>query len=211
VVPLTDRLSVCAGFGYIQAQKKQNTLSQYAPYNTLTITLDHEVRTFPITAALDWAWPIAPKWAVHIEAGAGVYLSRFRENGERLFTYDYESWELSRTKTWEAEASASGLGVFGGIGLEAEVARNLSLLVEAGFRRAKISGFSGNEQVRFDDLESEGAFDLFYYEFYSSASQHTYPALNLPDAGSADTLKVFRDGAIDLAGWTLKAGLKISL
>lgn len=211
MVPITGRLSLCAGFGTIQVHKKQNSLSLQSSFSILTSTLDHAVRAVPITAALDWSWPVAPKWAIHIETGAGLYISKFSENGESLLTY--KTGGVGYTKTWEAEAHASGLGVFGDIGLEAELTRNLSLLVEAGFRRARISGFSGQTRTRFNNnnWESEQPFDLFYYEFSVRGYQQVYPALSLPDAQRGYLLRVFREGVIDLSGWTLRAGLRIFL
>ncbi len=209
MVPVTNRLSLGLGVGWIQIHKRQNSLSLQSSFSVLTSTLDHAVRAIPLTAALDWSWPIAPKWVLHIETGAGLYRVKFNETGESLLTY--KTGGFGYTKTWEAKADASGLGLFAGIGLETKLTRNLSLVVEGAFRRARIAGFSGQTVSRFNNSESEQPFDLFYYEFYSGWSQQAYPALSLPDAERGYPLNVFREGAIDLSGWALKAGLRISL
>lgn len=209
MVPVANRFSLCLGVGWIQIHKRQNGLSQQSSFGILTSTLDHAVRAVPLTAALDWSWPIAPKWNLHVEAGAGLYSVKFHETGESQFTY--KTGGFGYTKTWEAKADASRLGLFAGIGLETELSRHLSLIVEGAFRRARIAGFSGQTVSRFNNYESEQPFDLFYYEFYSGRSQQAYPALSLPDAERGYPLNVFREGAIDLSGWALKAGLRISL
>jgi hypothetical protein len=207
MVPVADRLSFCLGLGSVQIHKRQNGMSLQSSIASINTILDHAVRSIPITAAFDLSWPIAPRWSVHFETGAGLYFSRFRENGQGLFTSKTEG--SVSTTTWEAEAHASGIGLFGGIGLEAELTRNLSLLVETGFRSARISGFSG--QIRTSISEPGQPFDLFYYEFSVRGYRKAYGALNLPNAQRGYQLRVFREGAIDFSGWTLRAGLRISL
>jgi hypothetical protein len=112
-----------------------------------------------------------------------------------------------------AEAHASGIGLFGSIGLEAKLTRNLSILVEGTFQRASISGFSGKTRTRYNDSEFEESlpFDLFYYEFGIRGTSLTYPALSLPGAQRGYLLRGFREGVIDLTGWALRAGLRIIL
>jgi hypothetical protein len=127
---------------------------------------------------------------------------------ERL---ELKSGSPGYAQTWDAVTKATALGFYGGLGFELGISKEVSLLIEAQTRRAKISGFSGTSKEKFNQSEYEESFDLYYYEFYSSYLENSYKFLNFPNAERGFNLRALRDAIIDLSGFSLNAGIKIHL
>ena len=178
-------------------------------FSTLTGTLNHRIKAIPLSVGIQYALPLSSKTQWYLFSGGEFYFSKFSELGqERL---ELKSGGPGYAQTWEAVTKATGLGFYGGLGFELGISREVSLLIEAQARRARISGFSGTSKEKFNQSEDEESFDLYYYEFYGSYLENSYKFLNLPNAERGFNLRALRDAIIDLSGFSLKAGIKIHL
>jgi hypothetical protein len=208
-IPVSRHVHVILASGYIRVEKNRNGLNLNSSFSTLTNTFDHSISAFPLTLGLGCTWPVSGRFVFYVFSGGGIYFTKFAETGEAKLVL--MSGLPGYASSWEADTKAAGLGCFGGFGLELGVTGNISFIAEAGGRFAKISGFSGGSRFTFNNSASEENFDLYYYEFLTSDLKKPYKALSLPNAERGYPLKEFRNGVIDLSGFSLRAGIKFIL
>ena len=110
---------------------------------------------------------------------------------------------------------AGGIGFHGGVGLEYRLRKNVSLVVEGSGRYARVSGLKGE----YNEQSSEGADatdkgKLYYYEW--KYNEKLYPWVELLDRDPSEInfsspIYNAREAVIDFSGFSLRAGIKISL
>jgi hypothetical protein len=207
--PLTERLYLILGSGYMQAQKNHNTLSWKSPASFITTTiLDHTAKAVPLHLGIRAELPLSPKSRFFIYSTGAFYFAWFSEDGSRK---GIRADPPKTTKnTWKVKTSATGLGASAGMGLEFDIAHSLSIFVEGKARLARISGFSGLSLHPSNSGYTEWEeIRLYYYEFVPI--KEVYKSLNLPYTERGFSKRILRDAVIDFSGFSLQAGLKISL
>jgi opacity protein-like surface antigen len=158
----------------------------------------------PLKLSLFFCAPFGSGARMTLQGGIGYYLAKMSNLVRVDVSISSDFLEYSNS------ADSQAIGFHAGLGFEFDLARNISLFLEAQGRYAKLGGFSGD--FRF---ESNGGSDsapgaLYYYEtrgftgdFYSIIDcQETEPA------ESAST-KGIREAKIDFTGVTALGGIII--
>jgi len=209
LIPIAQHFHLTIGSGYLSAEKENNTYILNSSFSTLTGILNHTVKAIPISLGIHYSLRVSTKSRLYLFSSGEFYFSKFLESGEQRL--DLKSGFPGYDHTWDAETKATGLGFSGGLGFELGLSSNISFLIEAKGRFARISGFSGTGTSRYDSSKDELDIHLYYYEFTVSALEDSYRMLDLPNADHGFPLAVLRDAVIDLSGFSLKAGIKIGL
>jgi len=209
LMPVSKRCFLTIGSGYIQSKKIDNQLVMESSFSTITSELNHTVKAIPVTLGIQYDIPLSTKSRFYLFSCLGFYFSKFLETGEKQL--DLKTEQIGYTESWNADTKATGIGGSLGWGYEFDISKELTFLLEANARYARISGFSGTSYDRFNNAEWEDDLELRYYEFYNSYLDDTYKALNLPNAQRGFELRVLRDAVIDLSGFSVKVGFKINL
>jgi hypothetical protein len=210
LIRMAPRTFLTFGSGFINAGVENDPLLQ--TYGDLEVRLsrDDRIRSIPIRVGLLYSWPLSHRLSLRPHVSLDAYLSSFKETGyeERESLGDYPF--LARYE-WDVKTRAVSWGSTWGLSLDLGLSTTVSVFLDGGYRRARLSGFHGTE-TRFDDgrIESERDFRLLYYEFYSDGAGPGYKFLNLPMASGSTQLDVVRNAVLDLSGPYLKAGLAIS-
>jgi hypothetical protein len=210
LVRVASRIFLTFGSGFISAGLESDPLLQ--TYGDLEVRLSRNdrIRSIPIRIGLLYSWPLSRRLSLRPHVSLDAYLSSFKEKGgeERESLGDYPF--LARDE-WDIQTRAVSWGSTWGLSLDLSLSTAVSLFLDGGYRRARLSGFQGTE-TRFDNgvLESERDFRLLYYEFHSGQMETGFRYLNLPMACGSTPLDIVRNAVLDLSGPYLKAGLRIS-
>ena len=210
LVRVAPRIFLTFGSGFINAGLDSAPLLQ--TYGDLEVRLERadRIQSVPIKVGILYSWPLSPRLNLRPHVSLDAYLSSFKETGyeEREGLGDYPF--LARDE-WDIRTRAVSWGSTWGLSLDLGLSAAVSLFLDGGYRRARLSGFQGTES-RFDNgrLESERDFRLLYYEFAMDGAGSGYKFLNLPLACGSTSLDLVRDAVLDLSGPYLKAGFRIS-
>lgn len=162
-------------------------------------------RALPVRASLFGRLQVSSRLDVTLHAGVSYYyLARARA----VYRRDWEDY-------WEEDVfdlKSSGLGYHGGLGLELELGRRISVFLEGRVNRADLSKFFGT----LDRASSEGGEEsregtLYALEF-GLGDGETFPlvdVLNQPPAGPAFSRAA--EAVIDFGGFGLAVGLLLKL
>ena len=210
---LNSRLGVSIGASYIQASKDegQSRMVIRWPGETRTVSRGNEFSAVPIKLGVYFNLLQSHKLNLFLNAGAGYYLAKWKE----LEDYQSESPGASFWTKLESNAHSGGIGFHGGLGLEYCLLKNVSLVVEGSGRYARISGFKGEyNQKNSEGVDATEKGKLYYYEWKDN--QNSYPWIELLDRDPSEinfSSPVYnaRKAVIDFSGFSLRAGIKISL
>jgi len=212
-VPLDDHVSIFASGGLIGAQQVGNdidfTSGPGGGYGTFQ--RNDRIRSLVARLGLSYAVPLSGTLTLRPHVSIDGYWSSFQDDGAQL--YGYSPKPAQTELSWTTDTKAFNFGYTLGVGLDFAVWSNLSLTVDTGWRRAKLSGFEGSyQETNFGDAAEPQNFRLFYYEQDVDLDLvgWAYRALNLPEAYSGNTVRVIRDAVLDLSGFYGSAGIKIS-
>lgn len=210
---LSSRLGVGIGVSYILANKgkDQSRMVIRWPGEMRTDSRGDKFSAVPIKLGVFFSLLQSHKLNLFLNAGAGYYLANWKESED----YESESQGASYWKKYETKMHSGGIGFHGGLGLEYRLFKNLFFVVEAFGRYARISGFEGE----YNEKSSEGVDvtdkgKLYYYEWKDN--QKSYPWIELLDRDPSEInfsspIYNARDAVIDFSGFSLRAGIKISL
>jgi hypothetical protein len=208
-VPLDDRVSIFASAGFIASQQIGNDLDFTLGSGFGTFFRNDRIRSFAARLGIAYALPLSSALVVRPHASVDGYWSSFQDDGSR--TYGWSSGSASTELEWLAETKAFNFGWTLGMNLDVAVWSKLSLSLDAGWRQARLSGFTGNyQQTDFGTPAPPQEFRLFYYEQAPDWVEGTYKALNLPGMFGGPVIRVIRDAVLDLSGFYASAGIKIS-
>ena len=94
---------------------------------------------------------------------------------------------------------------------ELAVFRKFGLFLDAGWRIARLSGFSGRYQETYNgESEDPVEFRLLYYEENEEWLNTVFKRFNLPGGWGGGTIAFAHEAVIDMSGFFLKAGLRVS-
>jgi opacity protein-like surface antigen len=205
-VPLDDHVSIFVSGGLIGAQQVGNDIDSTAGANGYTFQRNDRIRSIVARLGLSYAVPLSGTLTLRPHVSVDGHWSSFQDDGAQI--YGWSDTPAQTELTWTADTTAFNFGYTLGVGLDFAVWSKLSLSVDAGWRRAKLSGFEGQyQETNFGDAAEPQNFRLFYYLGWVG---WTYRTLNLPASYGGYTVRVIRDAALDLSGFYARAGIKIS-
>jgi opacity protein-like surface antigen len=203
---LGDRVSVFASAGFVAAQQVGNDIAFTIGSGYGTFYRNDRIRSFAVRMGLSYALPLSASIVVRPHASVDGYWSSFQDDGSQ--TYGGSGWPEDTELEWIAETKAFNFGWTLGASLEVAVWSKLSLSLDAGWRQARLSGFTGNYQrIDYGVPAAPQEFRLFYFEQKSDWPGGTYKALNLPGTFGGSTVTVSRDAMLDLSGFYASAGI----
>jgi hypothetical protein len=208
-VPLDDHVALTASAGFVGAQQVGNDIDFTWAGGRGTYFRNDRIRAFAARLGISYALPLSGALTLRPHASVDGYWSSFQDDGSQ--TYGSSGWPEETELEWTAETTAFNFGWTLGLSLDVAVWSKLSLSLDAGWREARLSGFTGNYQET--DFGVPGAlqdFRLFYFEQQPDWVAGTFKALNLPGTFGGSTISVIRDGVLDLSGFYGSAGIKIS-
>lgn len=209
---LNPRLGIGIGAGYLRASKEKDEgrIVVHWPDNTRTYNRGNEFSVVPIKLGIFYNLLQSRKFNLFLNAGVGYYLAEWEESEE----YTSQSSGASYWGTYETKVHAGGFGFHGGLGLEYRIFRNIALVVEGFGRYARFSGFEGEYREKHPGVDVKDEGKLYYYEW--SYNNIDYPWVELLDRDPSEInfsspIKNARSAVIDFSGFSLRAGIKISL
>lgn len=193
-------LGLGLGLNYT-AFSKDNTISgdNKSDHLKWTSGVKPSISVIPVTLNLHYLAPIAPKLSLDLSGGVGFYLVTFN-----VETHD----AIGILKTdYTFNSSKGGIGLQAGLGLEIEASPNLAILLKATGRLASVSSFMG-EWTRVSNVSGNGSGSDYYIWYFTLDS---YPAFSFgAEKPVGSGLSDVREFAVDLTGFSLVAGLKLS-
>jgi hypothetical protein len=204
--PLTSWLSFGMGAAWVSAS---DLYTSSAEGNGGLVpdaqSIEMTPRALPVRASLFGRIPLSGRLDVSMNAGVSYYyLARARA----VYRRDWEDY-------WEEDAfdlKTSGLGYHGGLGLELELGRHVSVFVEGQVNRARLSKFFGT----IDRASSEGGEEsregtLYALEF-GLGDGETFPLVDVLDqAPAGPAFSRAAEAVIDFGGFGLAVGLLLRL
>ncbi len=204
IVNLTSQIGIGFGAGYIQGTKASEYIFTKGS-DKITMSSEPNIRAIPLRAGLFLNLPFGERARLTLSGGAGYYISR----------YNYE-WKYEGTISGSAvfnkltqEATASGIGFHGGLGLEFDLASNLAFFIEGQARYAKISGFEGSAREDFEDGFEEQEGKLYYYELKFDPDYFFKQVFVRETEPSGSEVINVREAAVDFSGFCAVAGIRI--
>ncbi len=206
---LNDRLSIALGAGYLHATRRSGEdvaihLSRADLEKEWIYTVGSTVRAIPVTLTGRYDIPISDRQRLSLQAGAGYYPCRW--------TMPYDSRVSSNVggvviNHVDYTATATGIGLHGGLGWEIDLSSRLALVVEALGRIAAIDGFSGSWK---SDISGTGT--MYFWEWYDSDTEAWYPTMDMyAETPSPGNKRNLRSARVDLSGVTVRIGVMIRL
>ena len=164
-----------------------------------------EIQTRPRFEALPIRLFISfyPVRFIYLKTGIEYYFARCE--------YFYRLLDGTYWKEWHGRAKAQGSGILAAMGLDLRLTPEISFVVEATSRFAKISGFKGSDRsIDSDGIEYVEEGTLFYYKAKGSA-EDSFPLLfiRLKEPTEDVIISDPRRAIIDFGGLSLKAGFRL--
>ena len=208
-VPLDDRVALTASAGFVGAQQVGNDIGFTWVGGHGTYPRSDRIRSFAARLGVSYALPLSAALTLRPHASVDGYWSSFQDNGAQ--TYGSSGSPEETELEWTADTTAFNFGWTLGLNLDVAVWSKLSLSLDAGWRQARLSGFTGKfQQSDFGIPEAVREFRLFYFEQQPDWLAGTFKALNLPGTFGGSAVPVIRDAVLDLSGFYGSAGIKIS-
>jgi len=210
LVRMAPRFFLTFGSGLINAGLESEPLVQKYSDLEMRLSRNDTIRALPIRIGLLYSWPLSGHLSLRPHLSLDGYLSSFKETGyEERKDLEYNS--VFARDEWEIKTSTFNWGSTAGLSLDVAISGTVSLSLDAGYRRARLSGFHGTDvRSATGGFRSERDFRLLYYEFYADWRETGYKFLNLPFATGSTQLDVVRDAVLDLSGPYLRGGLRVS-
>jgi len=164
-----------------------------------------EIQTRPRFEALPLRLFISfyPVRSFYLKTGIEYYFARCE--------YFYRLLDGTYWKEWHGRAKAQGSGILAAMGLDLRLTPEISFIVEATSRFAKISGFKGSDRsIDSDGIEYIEEGTLYYYKAKGSA-EDSFPLLfiRLREPTEDVIISDSRRAIIDFGGLSLKAGFRL--
>jgi hypothetical protein len=208
-VPLGAHFSVFAAGGFIGAQQVGNDVGFTTADGTGNFLRNDRIRAFAARLGVSYAWPLSKIMTLRPHASVDGYWSSFQDDGSRSF--GWSRWPEQTELEWTANTTAFNVGGTLGLGLDIAVWSKLSLSLDAGWRLARLSGFSGKYQETDFGLTSDiQDFRLSYFEQNVERLDSIYKMLNLPGSYGDGVTRGLRDAVLDMSGFYGSVGIKIS-
>jgi len=202
---LNPNMAIGVGAGYLQ-WNKNNLVTADWDGATEDITYTPKLSVIPIFANFHYLTSIAPRLNLDLYAGPGLYLTKL----DWTDTDSFLLWDLSHTFS----SKSTIFGFQAGIGLDFQIAPNISLVVDGLYRYANITEVKGTWTESgwvlwwtVDDTYPDSY--MWYYEDTSTSTRYSRVVIG-PDMPSGAGYSGARKAEINLSGVTATAGIKIS-
>ncbi len=199
LVPLSPQFALSAGAEYYGASRASTvTFGSSAAITAFGAT--PEFRAIPVKLGLVYS----PARFFYGKIG---FLAAFAKAG-----YDYRvTYADKSTEQWTGQATATGLGFFGGLGLDLEISPRFAFIAELSAQSAKIKGFSGTDTHQKSTLaEPETQKGRLYAFVAQPHPDQSFPLVFVRDKLPTEAFVANpREASLDLTGLALKAGFKI--
>ncbi len=200
LVSLFDRLEIGLGTGYIYGdlREEETEILVQRPTGRFSHAYPLSINAYPLVISVYYSFPLKSGLSLFIRAGGGKawakYVNREAQRHESSTNYNYFRIE---------KASASGSMLLGGIGFAYETNSGMRFFIEGLVRRAKIQGFTGE-----NELEEKGI--LYHFEEY-------FPNLDFwqikneirAERPSGSNYRSVSEALVDFSGFSAKIGFMI--
>jgi len=196
----TPRFGVGLGAGYIYSDlnAEETEVTVQRPGGTLSQVLPVTVSVYPITLSAYYLIPLKKRLSLFLRGGYGLAWAKYvnREGKKFITVKNYNYFELQK-------ASATGAIILGSLGFVYETDTGVRFFIEGLVRRAKIQGFSGE-----NELGTTGP--LFYFEEYSPGFDF-WQAKNkiMAEEPSGSNFRSVAEAVVDFSGFSAKIGFMI--
>lgn len=201
----SPNMAIGIGGGYFQWSKSNSVTCTLLGYPD-DIMYKPTLSVIPIFANFHYLTSIAPSLGIDLYAGPGIYITKFDWSDSDTFIL----WDLEHTFS----ANSTAVGFQAGIGLDFQLAPNISLVVDGFYRYAKITELKGTltESGSVFGFPLTNTFPnsyLWYYEDDYTGTNYARVSIG-PDMPSGAGISGARKAEIDLSGITAMAGIKIN-
>lgn len=196
------------GAEYSQIGKESTLDYTIDIFGQFSEVLNLNIKVIPITLNFYYYIPAGSSIKFYLKVGAGYYITKFNmEDSLNAFSLGINTRD-------SLKVSKGTIGFQGIFGIEFLASEQISFVVEAGGRYAKLSELTGDWTRKGIDsgvpVYKSGTGSLWYYEWTPLFSRHTYPGIGISDREpSAINVTNVRKASLDLTGFSVKAGLKI--
>jgi hypothetical protein len=204
-VALDDQVALIASAGFIGARQVGNDIDFTMLNGFGTFRRNDRIRAFTARLGFSYTLPLSKALSLRPHASVDGYWASFQDDGSQSY-----SWFGSPLLEWTADTNTFNFGWTLGMSLDIAVWSKLSLTLGAGWRQARLSGFTGEyQETDLGVVAASQDFRLFYFELQNWPAG-TYRFLNLPGTFGASGARFLRDAVLDLSGFYGSAGIKIS-
>jgi hypothetical protein len=195
---LNSEYSVVLGVGNLRIRSTSDVLITYTDGQPdARAFAETKIDAFPIKLSVIRSYPLTRSLSAFTEAGVAVWIARYRSSLLPAGPGD----------THVQDAHAVGIGPLIAGGLEIKASRYLALILKAEGDYAQIRGFKGTRDSGGSTIPHEERGTLYYEETAPLGAERVFPLLMIYDDKPATAL---RQARIDLSGFSLSAGLRIS-
>jgi opacity protein-like surface antigen len=200
LVSIINRFELGLGTGYIYGdlnEEKVEVLVQ-RPAEPISHVYPLTVSAYPLVLSAYYSFPLKSGISLFIRAGGGIawakYVNREAQKLESAAKYNYIKIQ---------KASASGTMVLGGIGFAFETDAGIRFFIEGIARRAKIQGFSGE-----NELEEKGI--LYQFEEYIPDLDFWKTKNEVrAEKPSGSNYRSVSEALVDFSGFSVKIGFMV--
>ncbi len=210
-IPLDSRVSLLLAAGFVGAEQMGNDIDYSTGYGGGTWARNDRIRAFAARIGASYALPLSERLTLRPHVSVDGLWSTFQDDGSETYSWNADPPHIEQE--WTIETSAFNFGFTAGLGLDVAVWSKLSLSLDAGWRQARLSGFTGNmqwSQPVYGMASTIQEFRLLYAEQYVDWLKTTYRLLNMPEMPGGAVVRVLRDAVLDLSGFYASAGIKIT-
>jgi len=196
--PLADNVFLGLGADYLRGSR-QSLVQLTKGAASYAYTARPRLWAVPLRVFLSYA----PVPFLNMRIGVEYFLA------QAGYTYRWQA-AADDWQEWTGDASARGLGVLGGLGLEWRLSSNFSLVLELVGRYAPLTGFSGTgSYLDSQAVANEEEGKLYYYE--TRLASAVYPLLFISSRVPSEA-GVYnpRPAEADFSGAALRAGFKLT-
>ena len=200
LLSFSRRIGISLGTGYIYGdlKEKETEVLVQRPTGVLSQIYPVTASAYPLVLSGYYFIPLNNRLHVYARGGGGLawakYVNREAKKFESAEKYNY--FRLGR-------ASASGSILLGGLGFVYETDVGVRFFVEGLIRRAKIQGFSGE-----NELEEKGT--LYYFEEYIPDLDFWQTKNEIrTEKPSGSNFRSVSEAVVDFSGLSVKIGFII--
>ncbi len=196
----TPRFGVGLGAGYIYSDlnEEETEVTVQRPGGILSQVLPVTVSVYPITLSAYYLIPLKKRLSLFLRGGYGLAWAKYvnREGKKFITVKNYNYFELQK-------ASATSAIILGSLGFVYETDAGVLFFIEGLVRRAKIQGFSGENELGITG-------PLFYFEEYSPDFD-IWQAKNkiMAEEPSGSNFRSVAEAVVDFSGFSVKIGFMI--
>lgn len=207
ILRLSERIGLGLGLGYSRVQKTGDNVTMSSSDRNLGVTLDNKGSIIPLMLNGYYFFPFSSRARLSLGAGIGYYLADWTYNRTIV-----ERIGAGYAESVHYELSSQKIGFQASLGMEWDMSRRFSLVIEGFGRFARLGDFSGDWTYTSDGHRDSGRGTLFYFEWYDLEKGEWYTELSVSNDPPHDVnLRNIRKAVINFSGFSLRVGFKIRL